>query len=227
MAKQAAATRAPTDAHLRVGVIAGDSLRMLGFKALFADHVVIAIVPVSDADPLDRLSKLGIDLVVIAAQNTSQVFDAIRDIRAACPAMRLLVMDTHEEPEFIERVLRVGAHGYLTATAAREEIEEAIAQVYDGQTWRPLHAAKTSTSPAVTAQTTVLTGSDIYTERELQVLDLLHTGQSNREIAVSLRIEERTVKSHVARLLKKMGVKNRTALIMQAIGQNLVGNTPR
>jgi DNA-binding NarL/FixJ family response regulator len=55
------------------------------------------------------------------------------------------------------------------------------------------------------------------------VLNLLHSGQSNREIAVVLRIEERTVKSHVARLLKKMGVKNRTALIMQAIGQNLVG----
>ena len=50
------------------------------------------------------------------------------------------------------------------------------------------------------------------------MLQLLHTGQSNREIAVTLRIEERTVKSHVARLLKKMGVKNRTALIMQAIG---------
>ncbi len=227
MAKQAAAQRPPNDVRLRVGVIAGDPLRMLGFQAIFADHIVIAIVPISDAEPLDKLNKLHIDLVVIAAQNTSQVFDAIRDIRAACPAMRLLVMDTHEEPEFIERVLRVGAHGYLTATAAREEIEEAIAVVYDGATWRPLHAAKTSPSPVIAAQTTVLAGSEMYTERELQVLDLLHTGQSNREIAVALRIEERTVKSHVARLLKKMGVKNRTALIMQAIGQNLVGNTPR
>jgi len=224
MAKQAETQRAPVDVRLRVGVIAGDPLRMLGFQSLFAGHIVIAIVPVGAAEPLDMLATLGIDLVVVAAQNTSQVFEAIRDIRAACPAMRLIVMATHDEPEFIERVLRVGAHGYLTATAARPEIEEAIAQVYDGQTWTPLRAGKPAPSmPAVNQSA----GPEGYTERELQVLDLLHTGQSNREIASALRIEERTVKSHVARLLKKMGVKNRTALIMQAIGQNLVGNTLR
>jgi len=224
MAKQAETQRAPVDVRLRVGVIAGDPLRMLGFQSLFAGHIVIAIVPVGAAEPLDMLATLGIDLVVVAAQNTSQVFEAIRDIRAACPAMRLIVMATHDEPEFIERVLRVGAHGYLTATAARPEIEEAIAQVYDGQTWTPLRAGKPALSmPAVNQSA----GPEGYTERELQVLDLLHTGQSNREIASALRIEERTVKSHVARLLKKMGVKNRTALIMQAIGQNLVGNTLR
>lgn len=226
MAKQAETKRSPVDVRLRVGVIAGDPLRMLGFQSLFADHIVIAIVPVGDTEPLDALATLGIDLVVVAAQNTSQVFEAIRDIRAACPAMRLIVMATHDEPEFIERVLRVGAHGYLTATAARPEIEEAIAQVYDGQTWTPLRAAESAPTTAAVNQSAP-PGPEGYTERELQVLDLLHTGQSNREIATALRIEERTVKSHVARLLKKMGVRNRTALIMQAIGQNLVGNTLR
>jgi DNA-binding NarL/FixJ family response regulator len=226
MAKQAEAQRPPVDVRLRVGVIAGDPLRMLGFQSLFADHIVIAIVPVGDADPLESLGRLGIDLVVVAAQNTSQVFEAIRDIRAACPEMRLIVMATHHEREFIDRVLRVGAHGYLTATAARAEIEEAIAQVYDGQNWTPLRAGKPAPPTAVVTQSAV-PGPEGYTEREMQVLDLLHTGQSNREIAAALRIEERTVKSHVARLLKKMGVKNRTALIMQAIGQNLVGNTLR
>jgi DNA-binding NarL/FixJ family response regulator len=210
------------DINLRVGVIAGDPLRMLGLQAIFEGHIVIAIVPVSDADPLD---KLDVDLVLVAAQNTSQVFEAIRDIRAASPAMRLIVMATHEEPEFIDRVLRVGAHGYLKATAAKTEIEEAIAQVYDGHTWTPLHAARQSALPsAATARSALSPGADAYTERELQVLELLNTGQSNREIAVALRIEERTVKSHVARLLKKMGVKNRTALIMQAIEKNLVGS---
>jgi len=222
MAKRAQTQRQPTDVRLRVGVVAGDPLRMLGFQAIFKDHIVIAIVPVKDSDPLD---KLDVDLVVAAAQNASQVFEAIRDIRAARPEMRLIVMAAREEPEFVERVLRVGAHGYLTATAARAEIEEAIAQVYDGETWRPLHAAKPAAPLTVAAQSSeVLPGSELFTERELEVLDLLHSGQSNREIAVALRIEERTVKSHVARLLKKMGVKNRTALIMQAIGQNLVGH---
>jgi len=220
MAKQAK-TPGSRDVRLRVGVVAGDPLRRLGFQALFQDHIVIAIVPVGDADPLN---KLDVDIMVVAAQNASQVFDAIRDIRAARPEMRLIVMATREEPEFVERVLRVGAHGYLTATASQAEIEEAIALVYEGETWRPLHGGKAAASVSVAAHSVAaLAGAEQFTERELQVLELLHTGQSNREIAVALRIEERTVKSHVARLLKKMGVKNRTALIMQAIGQNLVG----
>jgi DNA-binding NarL/FixJ family response regulator len=202
------------DTRLRVGVIAGDPLRLLGFQEIFAGHIVIAIIPIGPADPFD---KLDVDLVLVAAQNTSQVFEAITDIRNACPAMRLIIMATHDEPEFIDRVLRVGANGYLTATAGREEIEEAIAHVYEGKPWTPRYASKPSTLPAAAPP------PDLYTARELQVLELLNNGQSNREIAVALRIEERTVKSHVANLLKKMGVKNRTALIMQAISQNLVG----
>ena len=63
---------------------------------------------------------------------------------------------------------------------------------------------------------------EAFTARERQVMTLLMAGQSNREIAAGLRIEERTVKSHVARLLKKMGVRNRTALTMQAIARGLV-----
>jgi DNA-binding NarL/FixJ family response regulator len=55
-----------------------------------------------------------------------------------------------------------------------------------------------------------------FTNREQQVLDLLLGGNSNREIARSLKIEERTVKSYVTKLMQKMGVKNRTALTMRA-----------
>jgi len=209
------------DPRLRVGVIAGDPLRMLGFQTIFDGHIVIAIVPVAEDDSLD---KLDVDVVLVAAQNTSQVFEAISDIRAVHPEMPLLVMSAQQEPEFIERVLRVGAHGYVMANAERPEIEEAIAHVYDRKSWTPLHAGKQTMPADATVQLPVSPEPNAFTERELQVLDLLHSGQSNREIAVSLRIEERTVKSHVARLLKKMGVKNRTALIMQAITRNLVGS---
>jgi DNA-binding NarL/FixJ family response regulator len=218
MQTQADLPRRHTDARLRVGLLACDPLRSLGFQALFDGHQVIAIVPVSDAAPLDQLD---VDLMLVAAQSKDQVFEAIRSLRAARPEIPLLIMAAPQEPEFIQRVLRVGAHGYLTVTAAREEIEEAIAQIYDGQTWTP---RLTSTSSATANHFAAPSPAELYTGRELQVLDLLHTGQSNREIASALQIEERTVKSHVARLLKKMGVKNRTALIMQAIGQNLVGH---
>jgi len=214
-------TASSRDVRLQVGVMAGDPLRMLGLQALFEDHTVIAIVPVADAGALQS-SKA--DLVWIVAQNASQVFEAVRSVHTEQPAMRIIVMAASEDREFMERVLRVGAHGYLKATADVAEMEEAIARVYEGDTWMPVPAGNTS-MPALPATEVAMPGPAAYTERELQVLSLLSAGQSNREIAISLRIEERTVKSHVARLLKKMGVKNRTALTMQAIFQRLVGTS--
>jgi len=214
-------TASSRDARLRVGIIAGDPLRMLGFQSLFSDHAVIAIVPVAEAAPLH---DLDIDLMVIAAQNASQVFEAISRVHTALPKVRMIVMAASGEQEFIDRVLRVGAHGYLKATAEIDEMEDAIARVYEGAIWTPVSTGNAPVQIAAGVVEQGIYAPGAYTERELQVLSLLSAGQSNREIAISLRIEERTVKSHVARLLKKMGVKNRTALTMQAIHHRLVGH---
>jgi len=129
-------------------------------------------------------------------------------------------MGRAQEPEFIERVLRVGAHGYLTVNAGLSEIEDAIAAVYDGGVWVPSKASRDAATGAAEAE--AMLRPEAFTVRERQVMTLLMAGQSNREIAQGLKIEERTVKSHVARLLKKMGVRNRTALTMQAIARGLV-----
>jgi DNA-binding NarL/FixJ family response regulator len=145
----------------------------------------------------------------------------IRRIRAQHTCVPMIVMAAPGDPEFIERVLRVGAQGYLTATAALREIEDAIASVYDGELWIPSRAA--ALTPAAAAEADGMARPESFTVRERQVMSLLMAGQSNREIASALRIEERTVKSHVARLLKKMSVRNRTALTMQAIARGLVG----
>jgi DNA-binding NarL/FixJ family response regulator len=215
-----AKSNAATDVRLRVGVIAADPLRLLGFQAAFEGHLVIHVVPIAVDEALQPHS---VEVLLLAAQSTDQMFGLIRSLRSAGNGVPLLVMASPQEPEFIERVLRVGAHGYLTTTAILADIEDAIASVYDGGLWVPSkshHAA--STAPAVMAEADYMARPEAFTARERQVMTLLMAGQSNREIAAGLRIEERTVKSHVARLLKKMGVRNRTALTMQAIARGLV-----
>jgi DNA-binding NarL/FixJ family response regulator len=192
------------DFRLRVGVLAGDPLRLLGLQTIFAQHPVIAIVPVAE----DEIAAAKVDVMLIAAQTSGQVFEATGTVRARLPGVRLIVMATPEAPEFMARILRVGAHGYLPYSAALRQMEDAIAHVYEGEHWLPQHTEA--------AEPLTLTG------RERQVLELLSAGNSNREIGKHLQIEERTVKSHVARLLKKMGVKNRTALTMQAIARQVL-----
>ncbi|HEY0307253.1 MAG TPA: response regulator transcription factor [Acidobacteriaceae bacterium] len=206
------------DARLRVGVIAADPLRLLGFQALFDGHIVVHIVPIAANEPLQEPNA---DILLIAAQNTDQIFGLIRSIRRARSTAPMIVMATSEEPEFIERVLRVGAQGYLTTAAALGEIEDALASVYEGGQWTPSKAQHTAIGETPAPDS--MARPEAFTTRERQVMMLLMAGQSNREIALALRIEERTVKSHVARLLKKMGVRNRTALTMQVIARGLVG----
>ncbi|MDR3733904.1 MAG: response regulator transcription factor [Acidobacteriaceae bacterium] len=209
------------DAKLRVGVMAGDPLRLLGFQSVFDGHHVVRIVPVAAHEPLQQYS---VDVLLIAAQSTEQMFGQVRGIRAAGSSIPVIVMASPLEPEFAERVLRVGAHGYLNTTATQRELEDAIAFVYEGEIWTPARASRSASAHAANAEADYIVRPEAFTVRERQVMTLLTGGQSNREIALGLRIEERTVKSHVARLLKKMGVRNRTALTMQAIARGLVGN---
>ena len=68
-------------------------------------------------------------------------------------------------------------------------------------------------------------GRVTFTDREKEVLELLVAGRSNREIGQALQIEERTVKAHVAKLMRKVGVQNRIALSVHAITHSLVGST--
>jgi len=212
-------SKSTRDARLRVGVLAGDELRKAGMQEVFAGHPFIAIVPVTT----DQIVDAQLDLLLGIAQNAGQVFEIVHRVLDSFPKMRLIIMALPADRSFMERVLRVGAHGYLTVASAQAEIEDAIAYVYEGARWLPPEPNEEDTRERGRHGRGIPAG-ERCTERELQVLKLLTSGQTNRGIAHELKIEERTVKSHIASLLKKMNVRNRTALTMKALSQNLVNS---
>jgi DNA-binding NarL/FixJ family response regulator len=113
----------------------------------------------------------------------------------------------------------LGAKGFLHEATTAAQFEKAVRMVAAGSLWAPrrvqadlIHRLLTTLESQRAAQTHGVS----FTSREQQVLNLLLDGNSNREIAKSLMIEERTVKSYVTKLMQKMGVKNRTALTMRA-----------
>ena len=102
MGKQPA-TKDPTqgetpvrDARLRVGVIAGDSLRLLGFQVLFEGHIVVQIVPLAS---VSVLPEQCVDVVIIAAESTDKMFATIRGIRAAGGGVPMVVMAAAADAE--------------------------------------------------------------------------------------------------------------------------------
>jgi DNA-binding NarL/FixJ family response regulator len=132
------------------------------------------------------------------------------------PKIRLLVIGGENEPGFIEQAIAAGARGVLSFTASADEVRMAVEVVSDGSVWAPRKILSRLLDRATDAPPPA--AAEIHlTRRELEVLDLLLLGLSNREIAHALEVEQATVKAHLGRLMRKAGVTNRTALGVHAM----------
>jgi DNA-binding NarL/FixJ family response regulator len=140
-------------------------------------------------------------------------FDAIAAIRDEFPSARIVVLSNYEGSEDVHRALSAGAMAYLVKSADAEQLIEAVECVHRGRQYLP---------PALKALVAHRLASDELTEREMDVLRLLAKGQSNREIAADLSIAENTVRIHVARILQKLGVEDRTQAVIAAFQRGLV-----
>jgi DNA-binding NarL/FixJ family response regulator len=208
---------------LRLGLVATDPLRVLGLQTIFSDVEAeggpVEIVPLSVPGAMDAS---GVSIILIDAACTDHIFELLATFRRVRPHLRLIVMGLEEDHEYIQRIIGAGAKGYLAHSAKEREVRLAIEVVQDGSAWAPRKVlAKLIESSSAEATRTGLASDPKFTERELQVLRLLVAGHPNRVIALELGIDLITVKAHVGRLMRKVGVKNRIELSVQAVNRNL------
>ena len=197
----------------RVGVITHDPLRLVGLRAICADVLKTEIVPMSVED---GLNDPALGLVLIDGETTPQLFEVITALRRARPAAKLLVLGNSNSSEFVERITGAGAKGYLKLDAPESEVRMAAEIVQDGSIWAPRKIlARLLDRRQSEKQGEPL--KPVFTARERDVLGLLHAGRSNREIARALQIDESTVKAHIGRLMRKVGVTNRIALTVHPL----------
>lgn len=208
-----------SNGHLRIGLVATDPLRILGLQSMFAEsgfEVIALSVP-------GALDASGVSLILIDAACTDHLFELLATFHRRRPRLRLIVIGMQEDHEYIQQVIGAGAKGYLTHTAKESEIRMAIEIVQDDSLWAPrkVLARLLESSAAETANTSAGSAPK-FTEREAQVLRLLVTGSPNREIARALGIDAVTVKAHVGRIMRKVGVANRIALTVETLNRNLL-----
>jgi two-component system NarL family response regulator len=139
--------------------------------------------------------------------------EAITAICAEFNTARIVVLTTYDGDEDIYRGLQAGAKGYLLKDAKPNELLNAIRTVHSGQQYIPLE---------VGAKLVQRMSNPELSERELEVLRLMAQGMSNVEIGTALSIGESTVKSHVNRILSKLGVNDRTQAVIVAIKRGIV-----
>lgn len=207
-----------SDGHLRMGLIATDPLRIIGLQTIFSEGHA-EVIPLSVPGALDAS---GVSLILIDAACTDHLFELLATFRRTRPHLRLIVIGMLEDHEYIQQVIGAGAKGYLTHAAKESEIRLAIEIVQDNSVWAPRKVLARLLEWSAETASAAAGNTPKFTEREGQVLRLLVAGSPNREIARVLGIDAVTVKAHVGRIMRKVGVENRIALTVETLNRNLL-----
>jgi DNA-binding NarL/FixJ family response regulator len=127
--------------------------------------------------------------------------EGVIGIRGEFPNARIIILTTYAGDVHVLRALRAGARGYLLKGSLHMELLDAI---------RAVHAGQKRLTPEVAAELAGHSGEEELTDREIDILQLVAKGNANKEIAAQLYVTEVTVKSHITRILGKLGANDRT-----------------
>ncbi|MER6108515.1 response regulator [Streptomyces hirsutus] len=214
-----------------IRVLVADDQQMVrqGFTVLLNTYPDIEVVgqAVDGLDAVAQVADLAPDVVLMDIRMPELGgIEATRRITAATPHIRVLVLTTFDLDEYVYEALRAGASGFLLKDASSDQLAEAVRVVAAGDALlapgitRRLIAefARLEDRPRSPLRQRV---GDL-TERETEVLGLIAQGLSNAEIAVRLVVAEQTVKTHVGRILVKLGLRDRTQAAVFAYESGLV-----
>jgi DNA-binding NarL/FixJ family response regulator len=203
-------------------VIAGDDLRSLGLSAILEEIPGIVAVRVD----LSRIfNDENFDILFLDLRDPLEmILQIVSRLRRERPSVKSIVMCGNLTLEQIQAVIGAGAKGFLLDTAGISEIGMALGIILDGSIWAPrkvmarlVEAGAAMSSVAATAAPAGQPIEELLTAREREVLHLLMSGRSNREIAAAMGIEQATVKAHLGRMLRKSRASNRVELTLRAM----------
>jgi len=205
---------------IRIAVVGSDPLQFVGFRAVFHSERDFELI--SSSLP-DVGTQRDVDLVLLRDCSGQNLFDVMATLKATRPNLRIIVLGSGMQDETILKAIAFGAKGYVAAGASPADFVHAIRIVSQGSVWAPrrvlsMFIERVSSDPGRIFPA----GRVTFTRREKEVLEMLVAGRSNKEIGSPLGIGERTVKAHVAKLLRKVGVQNRIALSVHALTHSLV-----
>src|SRR5256885_13142931 len=207
---------------IRIAVVESDPLRFVGFRALFDSEADLELL--SSTVP-ELAARENVDLVLLGSRGGQNLFDMMASLKAARPDLRIIVTGSGADEETILKAIAAGAKGYVDEAATPAEFIQAIRIVNQGSVWAPRHVLSTFIERVSTSPGRIFpAGRVTFTDREKEVLEMLVVGRSNKEIGAALGIEERTVKAHVAKLMRKVGGQNRIALSVHAITHSMVSS---
>ncbi|TDD68902.1 response regulator transcription factor [Jiangella aurantiaca] len=215
----------------RVLIADDDDLMRAGLVELLTADPRIEIVGLASTgrEAIERTARTAPDVVLMDVRMPGlDGIAATQELTRAAPDVRVLILTTFEQDDYIFGALRAGASGFLLKRSRPEELIAAVDIVAAGDsllspsvTRRVIDRMAQQPTPNLAGQTRL----DQLTPREREVLALIARGLSNREIAAALTVEESTIRTHVKRLLMKLDLRDRVQAVIFAYETGV--STPR
>ena len=172
----------------------------------------------SAAEAMDACERESPDLALIdVTLPDKNGLELIKDLRAQNQQLLMLVVSMHDENVYAERALRAGARGYVMKEEAPDKLVHAIRQVLNGGVFVSSEISARIVQHFAEASGAPETPIGRLTDRELEVFRLIGEGNASREIAGQLNISIRTVDAHRAHIKEKLGIRDATELMHQAV----------
>lgn len=193
-----------------------------GVRAILEDNFpgVVVAEAGNGADALAALAETFDAIVLDLSMPGRNGFDLLHEIKHRHPKLPVLIMSLHGEEQFAVRALRAGAAGYLTKSAAPEQLVTAIMKVIRGGKY--VSETLAERLAAEVGGATAESPHERLSDREFDVMRGIASGSSVSEIAAQMHLSVKTVSTYRTRLLEKMGMSNNAELTRYALEHNLV-----
>jgi DNA-binding NarL/FixJ family response regulator len=208
---------------IRILIADDHSVVRQGLQQIVSEHpnMVVAAEAASGEEALELVRSNEFDVAILdIAMPGRGGLDILRDLRAARPDMKVIVLSMYSEEQYAVRILRDGASAYLTKTSAPDELVLAIETVAAGR--RYITPSIADRLAGYIEDSTTRPAHELLSDREMQVLVLIGSGKTVREIAEELTLSVKTVSTYRSRLLEKMALASNADLIRYAIHHRLV-----
>lgn len=195
-----------------------------GLKAVFEQGTDIEVVAEAGTaeEAIELLDKIETDVILmdISLPGMNGI-KATQVIREEYPEVKIMILTMFDQEGYVYEAVKAGATGYMLKSASTDEIVDAIFTVNEGKAVIHPDATAKLLKEFVTLSESQ-TREYGLSDREMEILQLLADGKSNKDIGKELWISEQTVKTHVSHIFEKMGTKDRTETVAQALRTGLV-----